>query len=614
MSPLRLRSSARPSLRTACFGAVALVTLWVFPAVAIADDSSDDRPGRYLIVLHDSVRRPKEVAAEHERRHAAEVSHVYRHAINGYAAELPEEAVEGISRDPRVAWLEPDREVSTFAQTIPTGIRRAFATSNAGLDVDGADDVRVDVDVAIIDTGIDLDHPDLNVVASAGCIVTGSFDGCVDGTGEDDNGHGTHVAGTTAAIDNDFGVVGVAPGARLHAVKVLTASGAGLISDVIAGVDWVTARADTIEVANMSLGCRCAVATLDQAIAASVDRGVVYVVAAGNNGEDAKTFSPASQPDVITVSALADFDGLEGGGAARTCRTDEDDTLGNFSNWGPEVEVAASGVCILSTSLLGGYSTLSGTSMASPHVAGAAAVLTSGANDPQSGADVAAVRDAIIGSGNFNWFDDSGDGIREPLLDVGDPQVFVVNSSTRTMGGDPPPSPDNDQPVASFTDSCSGLDCSFDGSGSKDSDGTISSYAWDFGDGTTGSGATAGNTYDASGTYTVVLTVTDDRGATATASRNVTVSSAGGGSGGNDPGSFRLSGFGARAVGKTTAYLEWYGTDRVGTIVIYRNGEAIATTADDGSYTDVIENSAGSYTYKVCEEGTTRCSNEMTLF
>lgn len=601
---------SRTTLRRRHLTYLAALTLLVGGAPPVAAGPADAR-GRYVVVLDDAA-RPAAVAAEHERRYAGNVTHVYNDALRGYAAELPQEAAAAIERDERVAFVEPDHAVAALAQTTPTGIARISAPANESIDIDGTDDRRVDVDVAIIDTGIQTDHPDLNVVSVASCVGSGSFGGCVEGAGDDDNGHGTHVAGTVAALDNGLGVVGVAPGARLHSVKVLTAPGTGLMSDVIGGVDWVTHRADTIEVANMSLGCDCQMDAFDLALAASVDAGVVHVVAAGNDDHDARDYSPAGHPDAITVSALADFDGIAGGQGGATCRPDEDDTLAGYSNWGPAVDIAAPGTCILSTSLLGGYRTLSGTSMASPHVAGAAAVLTSGANDPRGRADVDAVHHMLTTAGNFGWLDDSNDGTTEPLLDVGDP-VFAANSSTRTLGTAPPPPPNNEPPIASFTHSCSNTTCTFDASGSSDPDGTIAAYAWSFGDGTNGSGATATKTYDAAGSYTVSLTVTDDEGAVGGTSTTVTVTSDAGG-GGSEEGDFVLRITSVRAWPTMTVHLEWFGTDRAGSVVIYRNGVALATTADDGSYTDMVENySSGSLRYRVCEENTTRCSNERTI-
>lgn len=606
---------ARRSVSVALSLAIALSPMaGAVPALAGSEGTSGDPEGRYLITLRNSA-SAQAVAAEHSRQHGAEVTLVYRHALKGYAAELPGQAVDAIRRDPRVASVEPDRTVETTAQVAPTGIQRTFATQNPALDIDGSDDLRVDADVAILDTGIDASHPDLNVASIQDCTVSSGLGLCVDGAGRDDNGHGTHVAGTVAALDNDRGVVGVAPGARLHGVKVLSAVGSGLLSWVVAGVDWVTARSGSIEVVNMSLTCRCISETLDRAISASVAQGVVYVVAAGNSDIDAREFTPANHPDVITVSALADFDGAAGGGATPTCRSDVDDTLAEFSNWGPMVEIAAPGICIRSTYLNGGYATLSGTSMASPHVAGAAAIVTSGANDPVDGSDVAAVRNHILTAGNVGWLDDSGDGLQEPLLDVGNAQVFSPNSSERTLGTSPEPSPEpgNEAPVASFVYSCSELTCSFDATESRDADGSISAYQWDLGDGTTASGSQVEKRYEASNTYEVHLTVVDDDDATSTASKEVTVTGEAGPPD-EDREPISLSATGSRTAGTVTVTLHWFGTDNNGRIVVYRNGQPVATTSDSGTYGEVVQNNSGTLTYVVCEEGTDRCSNRVTLF
>jgi subtilisin family serine protease len=372
------------------------------------------------------------------------------------------------------------------------------------------------------------------------------------------------------------------------------------MSWIVAGIDWVTARAGQIEVANMSLGCECSSSSMDQAIARSVDAGVVYAVAAGNSDADAKSHSPANHPDVITVSALADFNGLAGGGGAPTCRSDQDDTLADFSNWGSRVEIAAPGVCILSTWKDGGYGTISGTSMASPHAAGAAALLASGANDPVNEAEVFAIRQTLIDTGNFGWVDDSGDGTKEPLLDVSDTAVFAP----ATVAGSGGSGPANSPPTAVFTYSCSGLSCDFDGTGSSDTDGTIS-YAWDFGDGGTASGAITSHGYAADGTYTVTLTVTDDDGAPDSEAKSVSVGSSA---------SFSLTATGYKERGLHKADLQWSGTDGSGNVVVHRNGTPVATTSDDGFHTDHIDNrGGGSYTYKLCEEGTANCSNEATV-
>jgi subtilisin family serine protease len=306
---------------------------------------------------------------------------VYRSALKGYAAVIPLARLDDVRSDTRVRFVSEDRPVFAVAQTIPTGIDRIEADVSSQSSGNGAGAVS-GLAVAVIDTGTGP-HPELNVVGGVNCSTGPNYD--------DGNGHGSHVAGTIGALDNTAGVVGVAPGAAIYSVRVLNNAGSGSFSSVTCGIDWVTEHATDfgIKVANMSLGGTgsddgdCGNTDNDAfhlAICNSVSAGVTYVVAAGNSAKDFSGFVPAAYDEVLTVTAMADFDGGPGGHGAATCRSDIDETPADFSNFtivgssDAGHTIAAPGVCISSTWKGGGYKTISGTSMASPHVAGTAAL------------------------------------------------------------------------------------------------------------------------------------------------------------------------------------------------------------------------------------------------
>jgi subtilisin family serine protease len=313
-------------------------------------------PERYIVVLEDDSvqQRPEQVASEHARRYGLQVSQVYQNALKGYAAVIPEGRVVDVRNDERVAYVEQDQPMTATYQTLPWGIDRIDADISSTQAGNGSGTI-TNVNAYIIDTGIDRTHPDLNV---AGHV---NFHG---GRNTDCDGHGTHVAGTVAAKDDASNVVGVAPGVPLTGVKVLGCNGSGWTSNIIKGIDWVTANAKKPAIANMSLGGRASKA-LDDAVRKSASKGIFYAVAAGNAGADACTESPAR--------AGAGTDN----GIATVAATDQADLEASFSNYGKCVDIWAPGVNILSTRLGGGTTTMSGTSMASPHVGGAAALYLS---------------------------------------------------------------------------------------------------------------------------------------------------------------------------------------------------------------------------------------------
>jgi subtilisin family serine protease len=427
----RFRTNAFSS--AAVVGAIMLFCVAALLVAAVPRALAAPASDQYIVVLEDDVAHPANVAHRHEENRGAELGHIYGTAIQGYSAELTPDELKAIKQDPNVDYVEPDGVMQLDSEEPSTGMSRVFAVGNPNLDIDEVDDARIDADVAIFDDGV-APHPDLNVVSRTNCAVTGQS-GC-SSTNLANGLHATHVAGIAAALDNNFGVVGTAPGARIWSVQVFASDGALHMSDVIAAVNWVTARYSQIEVVNMSFHCveSCSPTALREAIAASVNKGVVYVAAAGNEGKNvdaAPQTIPAAFPDVITVSNLADSDGAPGGiGGSPWCiaGTDEDDSLRNISNYGAAVDIIAPGTCIESTVPGGGYATETGTSMAAPMVAGAAGDLAA-AKNPNNRAEVEAIRNLLRNTGNYNWTD-VNDGVKEPLLDMSIPAAPKLASAT----------------------------------------------------------------------------------------------------------------------------------------------------------------------------------------
>jgi aqualysin 1 len=326
-------------------------------------------PDRYIVVFEDSVQNPAAVANEHARENGLQVRFVYTDAIEGYAAVFPNaQALQRVEDDPRVAFVEQDQEVRAVAQTVPWGIDKIDADVSSTTAGNGSGAVS-GVNAYVIDTGI-YNHTDLYVKNHV------NFAG---GKNTDCNGHGTHVAGTVGAKDNASAVVGVAPGAPLTGVKVLGCSGSGSTSGVIKGVDWVTANAAEPAVANMSLGGGASKA-LDDAVRSSATSGVFYSIAAGNNSANACNYSPARAGAGTN------------NGIVTTAATNSGDKEASWSNYGSCVDIWAPGVSIVSTKKGGGTTTMSGTSMAAPHVAGGGALYLS---MPRANMDPSSVESAL---------------------------------------------------------------------------------------------------------------------------------------------------------------------------------------------------------------------------
>ena len=355
-------------------------------------------------------------------------ANTFSSVFGGFSARLNARQLQAVESDKSVANVMADvpvhlqfdevgarmteTQVRLTSPKVPAGIKRVGATNSGIADIDG-NGGKVNADIAVIDTGIQRDHPDLNVVGGYNCTSANR------GKWDDGNGHGTHVAGIIGAYDNGRGVVGVAPGVRLWSVKVLDDTGDGLMSWIVCGIDWITSQRSSagsrplIDIANMSLrstlpqgddhNCgRTYRDLMHSALCRSVAAGTTYVVAAGNDRDDSSHYRPAAYDEAITVSAMTDYDGVAGGGGTRPadCLAGyPDDTFAGFSNFGADVDLTAPGVCVLSTWAGGMYAYASGTSMAAPHVAGAAALYL--AQFP--GAEPDQVKMALQHVGRTDW-------------------------------------------------------------------------------------------------------------------------------------------------------------------------------------------------------------------
>jgi subtilisin family serine protease len=338
-------------MRAALLGAAAIA------AGAIATPAAAEKiEGQYICVFQPSLVAKGNVRAEAAsaaNNGQGQLKHTYENTIRGFAMNASAQGVANMmARNPRIAFCEQDQVMSVIQGKKPGGggTTQPPETTPWGVTRVGGGLTGSTRKAWVLDTGIDLDHPDLNVNTT----LARSF--VNESGGDDGNGHGTHVAGTIGAIKgNGIGVVGVAPGVQVVPVKVLDRRGSGSNSGVIAGVDYAAANFAAGDVANMSLGGGFSQA-LNDAVIAAASRGLKFALAAGNESTSATTKSPASAngPNIYTVSSFA-----------------QGDRWSSFSNFGnPPVDFAEPGSSILSTYKGGGYATLSGTSMASPHLAG----------------------------------------------------------------------------------------------------------------------------------------------------------------------------------------------------------------------------------------------------
>jgi subtilisin family serine protease len=510
---------------------------------AAASQQSPVIPGRFIITVRSSE-DPASVASDHGVR----PDFVYRAALDGFAGGMSEAARQGLLGDGRVLRVEPDRRVWAIGTTQPNATWGIDRIDQRALPLSGTYFYETDgsgVRAYILDTGIRTSHDEFGGRASAGFDAFG-------GSGQDCHGHGTHVAGTVGGT-----VYGVAKNVGLVAVRVLDCNGSGTV-------------------ANMSLGGGAS-SSLDDAVENSIASGVGYAVAAGNGNfigiqDDACKYSPARVPAAMTISA-----------------TTSSDSKPSWANYGNCVDWFAPGVGITSAwySSNSATTTISGTSMATPHTAGAAALYL----QANPGATPQQVRDALYALTTKNIVSSSNTANNHLL--------YSLAGGGGGGGG-------NEPPTAAFDFSCTELSCDFDASGSSDDEG-ITSYAWAFGDGNTGSGATTSHAFASNGDYEVTLTVTDGGGLTDQLTRTVSVSA-------DEPPAdditLAVSAYKVRGLHK--ADLSWSGATST-QVDVYRDGSLIATTDNDGAYTDNIDQrGSASYAYQVCEAGTSTCSATVT--
>ncbi|MGW8268346.1 MAG: S8 family serine peptidase, partial [Longimicrobiales bacterium] len=441
------------------------------PVAGMAGQAADARveaiPGRYILRLDGRVADVGAFARASTNLPGAELHYVYTTALRGFAATLPPAAVEALQRNPNVVSIEPD----IWVHAVGSGSEGA---SSWGLDRIDQRPLPLDgqytwttsgqgVHVYILDTGILPTHVEFEDRATV------AFDAVGDGqNGIDCHGHGTHVAGTVGGA-----TYGVAKDVQIHGVRVLACDGVGASSTIVAGIDWVTANHIKPAVANMSLAgyWMWAIIGMDSAIDVAVRNstlaGVSYALAAANESDDACMYTPARTPEGMTVGATTDTD-------ARA----------SFSNWGPCVDWFAPGVGITSawnSSDTGTY-TASGTSMASPHTAGVAALYLE-ANPTATPAQVAQA-----------LFEATTKGIVTGSNTANNHLLYSIFSA-----------PSNYSPTAVFSFDVGGLTVSFT-DGSSDADGIVTAWSWDFGDGNTSQAQNPDHTYAAGGAYEVTLT------------------------------------------------------------------------------------------------------------
>lgn len=562
--------------RTMTLFALLVLVLTLSPATALAL-APPSPTGTWIVTLRDGI-EPGAAAVSLSRAYGGRVGYVYDDALNGFSFRGSQAAATALSSNPNVILVEADAEVwvDTTQMSATWGLDRI---DQQGLPLSGTysyERTGSGVTAYVIDSGIRFSHAEFAGRAIAGIDLVGDGQ-----NGNDCNGHGTHVAGTIGGS-----TYGVAKNVTLVSVRVFGCSGGSTWETIIAGIDWVIAHhASGPAVANMSLGGGAS-SSVDTATNNLINDGVATAVAAGNGNvigrqADACNYSPARVPAAMTVSA-----------------TDSTDTKASWANYGACVDWFAPGVSITSAWYTSNTATntISGTSMATPHTAGVAALYLESAPTSSPGQ----VRDAIFANTTKDIVSSSSTANNDLLY-----SGFIGAGGGGGVDTTPPAAPTG--LTATAGDAQVALDWS------DNTEGDLAQYH--VYRGTALGGPYTGLAVLAAGasqytdssvmngtTYYYVVTASDASGNESAHSNEASATPAA-------AGGFTLSVSTYKVKGVKHADLVWSGASS-SQVDIWRDGALVSTTANDGEHTDTGSKGGGSYTYKVCEAGTTTCSNE----